>query len=185
MSVFADSLSTTSERNVEWKYTGHFLQMGILHYTQPETQKQLVIEMKMVWLLGLWMREENNEKATDWWLLLVFFYNEIGVFILPIIKGSAFKEPHILVIKGYRAAVESFSLSFPAGTAFDNKIIARLGGWRGATECSSTSRVERRNGIYRRVNWGCSERREIMNSPSSLSPTPVIHGRVTKSKWYS
>lgn len=43
MPPFVDSLSDSSERSVEWKYTGHFLQMGILHYTQPETHKQLVI----------------------------------------------------------------------------------------------------------------------------------------------
>ncbi|KAK8832804.1 hypothetical protein WA577_004198, partial [Blastocystis sp. JDR] len=94
MPPFVDSLSDSSERSVEWKYTGHFLQMGVLHYTQPKTHKQLDYEC---------VRRTTKKQQID------------GVFILPIIKGSAYKEPHILVIKGYRAPVESFSLSFPAG----------------------------------------------------------------------
>lgn len=41
--------------------------------------------------------------------------NRIGVLILPIVKGRDYKEPHILVIRVYRPAMEAYVLSIPAG----------------------------------------------------------------------
>lgn len=43
--------------------------------------------------------------------------NNIGVLIVPIIKGCDYKEPHLLVIRVYRPAMEAYVLSIPAGTA--------------------------------------------------------------------
>lgn len=41
--------------------------------------------------------------------------NNIGVSIIPFIKGSAYKEPSIMLIKGYRPAVDGYTFAFPAG----------------------------------------------------------------------
>ena len=39
----------------------------------------------------------------------------VGTLILPIVRGSMYKEPHILLIRCYRPALESYVLSLPAG----------------------------------------------------------------------
>ena len=37
------------------------------------------------------------------------------MLILPIVNGSDYKEPHILVIRVFRPAMETYVLSIPAG----------------------------------------------------------------------
>lgn len=49
-------------------------------------------------------------------LFLSWLFYCVGVLIIPIVKGSAYKEPHILVIRVYRPAMEAYVLSIPAGT---------------------------------------------------------------------
>ena len=38
--------------------------------------------------------------------------------MLPIIKGSQYREPHVLLIHCYRPAVETYVLSVPAGAVY-------------------------------------------------------------------
>lgn len=49
-------------------------------------------------------------------LFLSWLFYCVGVLIIPTVKGSAYKEPHILVIRVYRPAMEAYVLSIPAGT---------------------------------------------------------------------
>ena len=46
MSEFVDTLSSSEDRTVEWKYTGRFLQIGELLYRNPVTKQiQVVFEI--------------------------------------------------------------------------------------------------------------------------------------------
>ena len=53
--------------------------------------------------------------------------NSLGVLILPIIKGCDYKEPHLLVIRVYRPAMESYVLSIPAGMINAFKLVNPVG----------------------------------------------------------
>lgn len=39
MTEFIDTLTSSEDRTVEWKYTGRFLQIGELYYKHPITKQ--------------------------------------------------------------------------------------------------------------------------------------------------
>ena len=47
MSEFVDTLSSSEDRVVEWKYTGRFLQIGELLYRNPIT-KQIQVTLEIL-----------------------------------------------------------------------------------------------------------------------------------------
>ena len=94
MSGYSDSLTPSEGRTVDWKYTGKYLQIGELVYKNPKTGAIQVYECN---------RRVTKNQMVD------------GSFVLPILKGSCYSEPHLLLIHCFRPAVESYTVSIPAG----------------------------------------------------------------------
>ncbi|KAK8806145.1 hypothetical protein WA171_007230 [Blastocystis sp. BT1] len=94
MNKCIDSLSNTEDRKIQWKYTGKFLQIGEVIYKNPVSGAIQTYEC---------IRRITKTQIVD------------GVLILPILKGSKYKEPHVLLIHCYRPAFETYVMSLPAG----------------------------------------------------------------------
>lgn len=127
MSSFVNSLEDTDTRRVDWNYVGRFLKIGKLHYINPKTGKSAVsvfIAMYISRYMNVFKEKQRTKKRMV--LTLSLSISTIGTFALPFVQGTQYNEPHILLIKGYRPAVDSYVLSFPAGFIILGSIRIRI-----------------------------------------------------------
>ena len=73
MAEYRDSLDESPGRRVDWKYSGHFLQLGTLQYTHPENGlKNEVGALRLVMRRSMNAREERQRTRRSMVIVSLF-----------------------------------------------------------------------------------------------------------------